>query len=84
MGSLTGLETEPAYNPYTKAQAERIKTLWSIYRENIGLEGDIYHNLIKEGKEKDIIDSEITSYRKSVEGNREAWHNLLKENFKRK
>ncbi len=72
--------TEPAYNPYSKAQAERIKELWSIYREDVGLEGDIYHNLVKEGKDQGIIDSEITDFRKSVEKSREAWHNLLKEN----
>lgn len=76
--------TEPVYNPYTKAQAERIKELWSIYREDVGLEGDIYHNLVIAGKDQGIIDSEITDFRKSVEESREAWHNLLKENINRK
>ncbi len=67
------------YRPYTKEQWAKIKVLWNLYKENIGLEEDIYLKLVQEGKNLDEINSAIEKHRKGVEDNLETWHSLRKE-----
>jgi hypothetical protein len=70
------------YRPYSKEQWAKIEKLWKIYRDDIGLEGELCSQLVKEHKSDDEIKEAIEMHRKDVEGNLEAW-NQLKGEIKR-
>jgi len=84
MISLQGVN-EPQlkeYNPYTKEQREKIKEVWEMYKEDIGLDGELYFKLAREGKSVDEITEAINDHHRDVERNLEAWHNLRREILK--
>ena len=67
------------YSPIKKEQWARIKKLWEIYRDTVGLEGELYLKLAGEGKSKGEIIEAINTHRKEVEGDIQAWHELRGE-----
>lgn len=67
----------PAYNPYTQEQSKKIKEMWFIYRNDIGLEGDIYRKLIKEGLSEREIDVIIDGHRAEVKELKKAWEDIV-------
>jgi hypothetical protein len=67
------------YRPYTKEQWVRIKQMWDLYKESVGLEGDISLKLVREGKSPTEVDNAIEEHRNNVRGNLETWHSLRKE-----
>lgn len=77
--NMTTVGSEPHYNPYTKEQFEKIKYWWDIYRNSVGLEGELYITLKKSGMGEDKVAEEIREYRKRVAKDRENWNNLRQE-----
>lgn len=67
------------YKPYTKEQWAKISKMWNLYREDVGLEGDIVVKLVQQRKELGEINNAIENHRISTEPNLEAWHALRKE-----
>jgi hypothetical protein len=68
-----------SYRPYTKQQSARIKEMWTLYKDNIGLEGNICLNLVQDGKDLGEIKKAVEEHRASIKENLEAWHGLRKE-----
>ncbi len=81
MSSLLGIDISKfsQYWPYTKEQWGKISQLWDIYREAVGLEGELYLQLKGKGKNENEISEAINKHNKDVAGNREAWHQLRGE-----
>lgn len=70
---------QASYCPYTKEQWAKIKEVWDLYKENIGLEGDICLKLVREGKSLGEINGAIEKHRMSIKDDLETWHRLKKE-----
>ena len=64
------------YNPYTKEQWEKIKFWWDMYKDSVGLEGELYMSLKKTGIGEEMVLKKIEEYRKKVATEREVWNNL--------
>jgi len=64
------------YNPYTKEQWAKIKSDWVSYKQDIGLEVDLYLQLTGEGKSDGDALKLVEERRKEVEKTREAWYDL--------
>lgn len=67
------------YNPYTKEQWIGIKQMWDLYKESIGLEGEITLKMVREGKDLEQTNREVEKHRVDMQENLKAWHNLRKE-----
>ena len=67
------------YNPYSQESWEKIEKAWSFYREQIGLEGDILFNLIKEGNDSETISKKLSLYALKRAENIKAYHDLVEE-----
>ena len=74
---MDGLK-EP-YNPYKKGQWETIKYWWDIYKDSVGLEGELYMALKKTGMGDERVLEKIEEHRKEVAIERENWNNLRHE-----
>lgn len=64
------------YKPYTNKQWEKISDLWQIYKNDIGLDGELYMQLKAEGKSEGDIEKEIESHHEAVKENLKIWHEL--------
>lgn len=54
-----------SYNPYTKEQWEKIKSDWNLYKNAIGLEGNLYAQLKNQGLSEGDISKRIEEYRET-------------------
>lgn len=77
-----GMSSISRNNPYANEQWNVIKTFWNIYKQDIGLEGEIYLELKRKGAGQDIILDAINKHREERNENLEAWRNLRKEFWK--
>ncbi|HCR36288.1 hypothetical protein A2130_03120 [Candidatus Woesebacteria bacterium GWC2_33_12] len=68
-----------SYKPFAKNQWERIIEMWRLYKESIGLEGDIGISLVRKGKNQREIDDAIALHRDYIKNNLDEWHKLRKE-----
>lgn len=64
------------YNPYTGEQWAKIKSDWESYKQDIGLEVNLYLRLKREGKSDGDALKLIDEHRKDIEKTREAWYDL--------
>jgi hypothetical protein len=64
------------YNPYTPEQWAKIKSDWESYKQDVGLEVEIYLQLTREGKSNGDALKLVEEYRKEVEKTREVWYDL--------
>lgn len=64
------------YNPHTPEQWTKIKSDWESYKQDIGLEIDLYLQLKAEGKSEGDALKLVEEHRKEVEKTREAWYDL--------
>jgi hypothetical protein len=56
-------EKLPDYLPFKEEVWKKIKNNWDFYRNQIGLEGDIYMDLLKEEKSHSEIEEVIRLHR---------------------
>lgn len=57
-------------------QQAKIKDLWGLYKEEFGLEGDLYFNLKKSGMSDDQINKILESRNNKVGENLQSWYDL--------
>lgn len=69
-------------NSQTKERVNIVKTLWSIYRRDVGLDGEIYLELKEEGVDQDSILTAIKKHHEERKENLEVWRNLRKESLR--
>ncbi len=69
------------YWPYTKEQWGKIEELWRTYKEDIGLEGDLYLELKKRNLSPADIGTEIKRHNNGdeIKHNLTAWNDLRGE-----
>ncbi|KKP46225.1 MAG: hypothetical protein UR39_C0014G0006 [Candidatus Woesebacteria bacterium GW2011_GWA1_33_30] len=65
-----------SYQPFKRERWQKIKDVWDLYKENVGLEGEIGFKLVQEGRSQSEIDQEIDTHRNKSKNNLEAWHGL--------
>lgn len=68
-----------SYNPYKKEQWEKIKYWWDIYKDSVGLEGELYLTLKSGPMSGEKVREKLEKYRNGVAIDRENWNNLRHE-----
>lgn len=68
-----------SYNPYAKEQWEGIKKGWNLYKNAIGLEGDLYIQSKKDGLSEGEISKRIEEHRESRENLMEDYRREIKK-----
>lgn len=75
------MEILPDYRPLSKEKHKKINDMWAIYRESVGFEAEMYHDLKTKGIPEDNIRLIMVRHKESVKGNLDAWHELRQENI---
>ena len=71
------VDTITQYRPIKEDVWGKIKTSWDFYRDQIGLEGNIMLDLVKEEKSMNEIEEVIELHRIERNDNIKAYHDLL-------
>lgn len=72
-------EKLPDYLPFKEETWMKIKNNWDFYRDQIGLEGEILLDLVKEDKSQSEIEEVIKLHRIERKVNMQAYKALKKE-----
>lgn len=75
------IESNIEYRPFLKAQREKIKELWNLYKKEVGFEGDFLREKMASGVSLSEALEQTKAHFSSpdVVKNKEAWQSIRDE-----